>query len=148
MPYPLDLIRLRLDHLNVRLERGLSTLLSERAKRLDQTILRLTRLHPGHLLAMREHQLHGLGLRLARAVSSRIRAGEEQLGRTAGVLQAVSPLATLARGYAIVRTAGKKRRLVTEAAQVHPGDEVTVVLRRGQLVCRVERGEAQTERET
>ena len=141
MPYPLDRLRFRIGHLGIRLERGLNTLLAERAKQLEQTAFRLARLHPGRLLAVYEQQLHGLGLRLAHAVFARLRAGEEQLGRTAGVLQAVSPLATLARGYAIVRTSGKKQRLVTEAAQVRPGDEVAVTLHRGQLVCRVEQSE-------
>ncbi|WP_310598697.1 exodeoxyribonuclease VII large subunit [Desulfobulbus sp.] len=145
MPYPLDRLRLRLDQLHARLDRGLNTLLAERTHRFNQTVLRLAPFHPGRLLALREQQLHGLGTRLVRAVSTRIRTGQEQLARTAGILQAVSPLATLARGYAIVRTSGKKQRLVTEAAQVRPGDELTIMLRRGQLACRVERSEDGTE---
>jgi exodeoxyribonuclease VII, large subunit len=145
MPYPLDRLQFRLDHLGIRLERSLNTLLAERTKRLDQIVLRLAHLHPDRLLTLRGQQLHGLGVRLARAVFFQLRANEEQLGRTAGVLQAVSPLATLARGYAIVRTSKKKQRIVTEAPQVHPGDEVTVTLHRGQLVCRVEQSEEKAE---
>ncbi|MCL2789122.1 MAG: exodeoxyribonuclease VII large subunit [Desulfobulbus sp.] len=147
MPYPLDLIRLRLDHFSVRLERGLNMLLAKGTKRLDQTVLNLAHLHPGRLLTMREQQLHGISARLARTIFSRLKGGEEQLGRIAGVLQAVSPLATLARGYAIVRTSGKKQRLVTEATQVCPGDAVAVLLHRGQLVCRVERSEGRSEQQ-
>lgn len=145
MPYPLDRLLLRLDHLSLRLERGLSAILAEQGHRLDRSVLRLAHHHPGRLLAVRGQQVHGFGLRLAQAIASLIRAREEQFGRVVGVLQAVSPLATLARGYAIVRTSGKKLQLVTEAAQVRPGAEVDVMLRQGRLVCRVERSEEGTE---
>ena len=141
MPYPLDRLRFRLDQLAARLERGWRALLTEQTRRLDQTVLRLTRRHPGHLLAVSDHRLRGLDSRLRHAMLARLHANEEQLGRIAGVLQAVSPLATLARGYAIVRLAGKKQQLVTEAAQARPGDEVAITLHRGELFCRVERGE-------
>jgi len=138
MPHPLDRLLLRLDHLAVRLEHALTTALANREQRLDRATLHLARLHPGHRLALHGQHLHALRNRLAQAVQSRILAKEEQFGRATGVLHAVSPLATLARGYAIVRTAEGKKRIVTEAAQVRPGATVEVILRRGQLVCRVE----------
>ncbi|MCL1980469.1 MAG: exodeoxyribonuclease VII large subunit [Proteobacteria bacterium] len=144
MPYPLDQLRFRLDQLRVHLDRGLDSLLAERTRQLNQTLLRLAPFHPGHLLDLREQRVHGLGARLAQAVFSRIHAGEAQLARTAGILQAVSPLATLARGYAIVRTTGKRQRLVTEATQVRPGDQLAIMLRQGHLVCRVESSEGET----
>jgi exodeoxyribonuclease VII large subunit len=50
-------------------------------------------------------------------------------------LQALSPLATLARGYAIVRTAGEALR---EAASVSPGQPLEIELASGSLGARVE----------
>ncbi len=50
-------------------------------------------------------------------------------------LQALSPHATLARGYAVVRSGGEALR---EAAAVHPGDLLDVQLASGSLGARVE----------
>ncbi len=55
-------------------------------------------------------------------------------------LHAVSPLATLARGYAIVRQADG--RIVHQASQVSPGERLTAQLAEGQLSLRVEAAEA------
>ena len=57
------------------------------------------------------------------------------LDRSGVRLQALSPLATLARGYAIVRAGGV---IVREAAAVAPGSRVDVQLARGGLGARVE----------
>lgn len=54
-------------------------------------------------------------------------------------LDALSPLATLARGYSICKDSSGKT--VTDAAQVHAGEEVDVRLSRGRLACRVLKGE-------
>jgi exodeoxyribonuclease VII large subunit len=61
----------------------------------------------------------------------------ERLGLTAARLDALSPLAVLGRGYALVRD--RDGRLVTDAATLAPADEVEVSLARGAIDCRVER---------
>ncbi len=55
--------------------------------------------------------------------------------RQAAVLDAISPLATLGRGYAIVRDT--QRRVVRESNAVAIGSEVTAQLAKGELVCEV-----------
>jgi len=147
MPHPLDRLLLRLDHLAARLEHAFAASLAGQRRRLDHATLQLARLHPGHQLDLHEQRLHEFRNRLTQAVQSRLQAKEDQFGRATGVLHAVSPLATLARGYAIVRMAGGKRRLVTDATQVRPGTTVEVFLHRGQLVCRVERRTGEERRE-
>jgi exodeoxyribonuclease VII large subunit len=52
-------------------------------------------------------------------------------------LDALSPLAILGRGDALVRRADDGR-LVTDAARVLPGDRIDVRLDRGELAARVE----------
>ncbi len=54
-------------------------------------------------------------------------------------LDALSPLATLARGYSICKDLNGKT--VTDASQVRAGEEVDVRLSRGRLACRVLKGE-------
>jgi len=54
----------------------------------------------------------------------------------AGRLESLSPLAVLARGYAVCWTAGT-RAIVRDAATVSPGDRVVVTLAKGEIACRV-----------
>ena len=65
------------------------------------------------------------------------------LDRAAARLQALSPRATLARGYAIVRAGGAVLR---EAAPSTPGERVEIELARGGLGARVEEVRAVTRR--
>ena len=57
----------------------------------------------------------------------------------AAQLDTLSPLATLARGYSICKDSSGN--IVTDAAQVDVGEEVHLRLSRGQLACRVLKGE-------
>ena len=73
------------------------------------------------------------------------RATVQQLGGkrrawqlAAAQLDTLSPLATLARGYSICKDSSGNT--VTDAAQVHAGEEVHLRLSRGQLACRVLKG--------
>jgi len=54
-------------------------------------------------------------------------------------LDAVSPLATLSRGYAIVQQ--DQGQIVHSTAQVKVGEQVQARLHRGRLYCRVEKTE-------
>ena len=54
-------------------------------------------------------------------------------------LDALSPLATLARGYSICKDS--RGKIVTDASQVRAGEAVDVRLSQGRLACRVLKGE-------
>lgn len=60
----------------------------------------------------------------------------QRLASNSQRLNALSPLATVARGYAIARD--NKNDLVTDAAQVKPGDRLQLQLRSGAVGCVVE----------
>jgi len=57
-----------------------------------------------------------------------------RLARAAGALNALSPLAVLERGYAVVTAGGQ---VVRDVAQVEPGAELAVRLHAGTLRARV-----------
>ena len=61
-----------------------------------------------------------------------------RLNQVSGRLQALSPLAILERGYALVFDAAGN--LVKDAEQVKPGEEIRARLARGTVAARVERG--------
>jgi exodeoxyribonuclease VII large subunit len=73
--------------------------------------------------------------RLAAAPALLLERRRATLDRTAARLQALSPRATLARGYSIVRAAGA---VVREAGAVEPGNRVEIELWSGGLAARVE----------
>ena len=74
--------------------------------------------------------------RLAKAAESRLELCRADLRRAAGLLQSLSPLSVLERGYAICFDA-TGRRIIRDAASASPGDQVRVRLHRGSLDCRV-----------
>jgi exodeoxyribonuclease VII large subunit len=73
--------------------------------------------------------------RLRRAPALAVERKRAVLESTAGRLRALSPKATLERGYAIVRT---DNAVVTSAASVEAGDRVDVELADGSFAARVE----------
>jgi exodeoxyribonuclease VII large subunit len=98
---------------------------------------RLERLHPRARLAAQAQRLDELEARLGRAVRQRLDRERLRLGAAARTLQAVSPLATLGRGYAIVLTA--EGRVVRAASDVIAGAAVRARTARGTLHATVTR---------
>ena len=148
----LDYLSTRLVHPRVRLAR-----LNERLQMLG-TRLHLAQFHVRErtthaLLALharllrrnpqarlREHQLRSrhLYMHLGNAIRRVLERSQERMARTAQALDTLSPLATLARGYAILENP-VTGAVVRVAGEVQPGDPVRARLARGQLDCRVEK---------
>jgi exodeoxyribonuclease VII large subunit len=76
-----------------------------------------------------------LQARLRAAMAAAGRAARHRLERDAGRLSALSPLAVLARGYAICTI--PDGGIVRDARALAPGDPVRVHLHRGRLRCDV-----------
>jgi len=73
--------------------------------------------------------------RLERAVRARLAHSVQRLALAQRALDAVSPLATVRRGFAIVKRADGT--VLTDAAAVAPGEEIEASLARGTLRARV-----------
>jgi exodeoxyribonuclease VII large subunit len=65
-----------------------------------------------------------------------VMAARAELGRQAASLAALSPYATLERGYSIVR--GPDGAVLRDARMARRGDPLSVRLQRGELGARVE----------
>jgi exodeoxyribonuclease VII large subunit len=74
--------------------------------------------------------------RLGTAAARSRHAAEGRLGRAAARLESLSPLAVLARGYAVCWNTDRTA-IIRDAAQATPGDEVHVTLSRGELTAQV-----------
>ncbi|MEW6514131.1 MAG: exodeoxyribonuclease VII large subunit [Pseudomonadota bacterium] len=132
----------------------LQSALETRMQALDRLALRLV--HPAQRLAasrqrleilarrlhaaMRERtalqpRLDRLGHRLRQTLSGQIARRHQQLSRCQGALAALSPLATLDRGYSIVR--GPDGAIVRDAAQLATGDDLQLQFAHGKVGARV-----------
>jgi exodeoxyribonuclease VII large subunit len=114
---------------------------------------RLAVAHPGQRLRQHAQRLDELEQRQRRAMRHRLATLVARSDAAARGLHAVSPLATLERGYAIV-TRPDDHAIIRASAAVSPGDEIRIRVARGELEARVtatsgeefSRGEAETQR--
>lgn len=92
-------------------------------------------------IEMQEKHLDHLKRELIGHMKQKLQRCEAELGSKAALLNSVSPLATLGRGYSIVRKKkedGKPGTVVTDSGQVDPGDAVNILLHKGNMDCIVE----------
>ena len=100
-------------------------------RRLADLFTRLDAEHPRHRLTSARTRLLAAEATLRRRGPQLSQSARVRLARAAGALDALSPLAVLARGYAIATT--EAGRTITDAAQTTPGDELRLHLHRGTL---------------
>lgn len=105
--------------------------------RLARLQARLLARHPGRLLDLQRQRLRTLQDRLRQAMQRRLERERTNLHQQARTLQAVSPLATLDRGYAIAFDA--KGLVLRRAADVAPGDAVRIRLADGEFPAHVDK---------
>jgi len=128
----------RADHARARLaQQQPRTRLRAGGERLGQLRARLQRQHPTLLLERHRNDLR-LNLRSLRSgLAHRLEARALQLGELARALNAVSPLATLQRGYAILLEA-ESGRIVRSTTQAIHGSRLTARVHDGEFDVRVE----------
>jgi exodeoxyribonuclease VII large subunit len=107
---------------------------SELLARLERARMSLGRGARGVLERRRQRLVHAHD-RLRRAPALAVERKRARLEHAAGRLRALSPRATLQRGYAIVRTGDE---IVRSAATVSPGDAIDVEVAEGRFGARVE----------
>ncbi|QKT02711.1 exodeoxyribonuclease VII large subunit [Ectothiorhodospiraceae bacterium 2226] len=127
----------RLDELHGRMQGCLTRRLALQTRQVQDLALRLQRQTPRTQLLRLGSQQAQLATRLQGAVRAALRSRQDRLMGDARALEAVSPLATLGRGYAIVQRL-PERTLVRTADQLEPGARVEARFGRGRATCTVE----------
>jgi exodeoxyribonuclease VII large subunit len=116
--------------------------LIERENRLNSCIRRLQAQAPSNRIELQERHLHFLTTQLQNHIERILERKQMALAEQATLLNSVSPLATLGRGYSIVRklnTEDKSYQVITRSADTTVGDELNILLHEGQLDCIVQR---------
>ncbi|SHO50115.1 exodeoxyribonuclease VII large subunit [Desulfopila aestuarii] len=129
----------RLDPVIERFYRNARHYFQSHQEHLDRVVVRLEHQAPLIQIDYKNQTVQHLQKELTRQIHEILRRNEERLARTAALLQGVSPLSTLSRGYAIVQAQDQsgEQFTVSDSKQVEEGDSLRVLLHKGQLYCEV-----------
>jgi exodeoxyribonuclease VII large subunit len=130
---------LRLDELRLRLDSLTQRALRIRGQRLTFLIDRLSRQDIAAHVAAIHRRLHSADQRLHRTTTQIINSRHMSLNRVSAGLEALSPLAVMSRGYALVY--GADGNLLRSVAATAPGQTIRVRLAQGALEAEVTRTE-------
>ncbi|MGA2965035.1 MAG: exodeoxyribonuclease VII large subunit [Terriglobales bacterium] len=137
----------KVDEQRFRLEKAERQILERCHRRWENAAAAVRHYDARRRLAAVRQRLEALVANLAAATQTRMLEKRGALDRKSASLEALSPVAILNRGYALVFDA--KGKLVKDAARLKAGDEVTARLARGRMRARVtatERSEANSGR--
>jgi exodeoxyribonuclease VII large subunit len=123
--------------LDGRLTRAAAGRLGRLATRVNTLKQRLDQRDVRRVTAALKTRLVTADLRLRQLIAVRTVGAEARARALAGRLNALSPLAVLARGYAVCWNEGRTS-IIRSTKAVQPGDGVRVTLAEGELRCRVE----------
>ncbi len=127
----------RMDDLTGRLETGLDVAVSRRRDRFERLQDALRHNDPKGRVNVLRHRIALLSGRAEGSLAQRLEISRQEFGDNAARLEVLSPLKTLARGYAIA-TLGSSGMVVTDTAVLANGDQLLLKLHMGSARCRVE----------
>jgi exodeoxyribonuclease VII large subunit len=125
----------RMDELELRLNKAIRDRLDQQKQKTDYLLQRMSGQSPRRTLKTVKEQTQRLEERLTLATRHQLRQKDERLQHIAQTLHVVSPLATLGRGYAIVKD--DNDRIVRKAGDLETGSQITARLGHGSVSARV-----------
>lgn len=125
----------RMDELELRLNKAIRDRLDQQKQKTDYLLQRMSAQSPRRTLKTVREQTQRLEERLTLATRHQLRQKDERLQLIAQTLHVVSPLATLGRGYAIVKD--DNDRIVRKAGDLETGSQITARLGHGSVSARV-----------
>lgn len=135
----------RVREARLRLRRAVDALLDREQALLEQLRSRPAMADPHVLIEARTEEIDLLAGRARRTVGHRLERAGDEIEHLRLRAQAMSPLATLERGYAVVQ--GPEGQVLTDAADAPAGTELAIRLARGRLTATSTRVETTPERE-
>ena len=126
----------RLDHLELRLQSAVRGHLQARHRDLDSARRAFSHCHPERNLADSQKKLLQASRELTDSMQTLLQRRGEQLSHAGQLLNNVSPLAVLQRGYAIVQD--EQRQVIKDAGALQPGQRLFTRVASGQFSAIVE----------
>jgi exodeoxyribonuclease VII large subunit len=126
----------RLDDLNFRLEKSQRKLIEQSLRRWERASAAVRHYDVRRVLAGIRRELSSQNAAMASAIKTNLLSNRAHLEQLERELKALSPLAILDRGYALIFDASGD--LVKNSSQVEEGDTVSARLAKGKIVARVQ----------
>lgn len=126
----------RLDHLEWRLRIASKQTHTQRQQQLDHLTHRLERQHPRQHTQAIQARLHTCYQQLLSTLPRSLESQQLRVAHLAALLDSVSPLNTLRRGYAIVHD--DQQHTVSNIARATIGQPISIRLQDGELGCTVQ----------
>jgi exodeoxyribonuclease VII large subunit len=123
------------DALRERMDAALRRMLDDAHADVDTQLRRIEQQSPLTRLRRDRQSLDELSRRASGQLAHRIELRRAQLTGVSAQLAALNPLATLGRGYAVVRRAADGQ-IITDPAQAAPGAEIILTVRGGEIDAR------------
>jgi exodeoxyribonuclease VII large subunit len=127
--------RQRIDQLVLNARKAMKARLRDERLAVQRAESRIAKAHPRVHLAEARHRLAACRARIIREAQTSMREQRKRLAQLAGRLNALSPLAILDRGFALVQ---KDNVVVRDAQAVRAGDRIDIRVARGQIRAVVE----------
>jgi exodeoxyribonuclease VII large subunit len=127
----------KLDDLSFRLEKSERKMIEQHRRRWERAAAAVRHYDVRRVLAGIRRELASQTAAMATAMRTAVQRQRSRLGQLEHQIKALSPVAILERGYALVFDSTGK--LVKNSAQVEPGDEISARLAHGTLTARVEK---------
>ncbi len=126
----------RLDELDQRLRRSIRQQLQQRRSELNHLSTKIQQHNPQRQIQQLLTTQQQFSARLQRAMQQLLQQRQQRLQGIGRALDAVSPLATLGRGFSITRD-HQDGRLLRDIKGINIGDTIETQLAQGRLVCDV-----------
>jgi len=120
-----------LDHLDIRLKRSMQAMVQLYRHRMTLSRDRLLRQHPRDALVQKKQHMNNVVIRLSKAVGQQLRQKMNHTEQTLHLLDAVSPLKILGRGFSVIRN--DNNQVVKSTTSVRPGENLRARLSDGEL---------------
>jgi exodeoxyribonuclease VII large subunit len=124
-----------LDHLDIRLRRAINSKLQQQRFRMDSLQGKLSRVHPADAIINRQQLVAGYIKQMSRAVVQQLEVKKIKTAQAMHLLDTVSPLKTLGRGYSIIRD--HQGAVVKSVAGVSAGDKLKSQVADGEILFSV-----------
>ena len=131
----LQLQQQKADELSLRLKQAIKRNMQQIQNKPAQLNQRLLQQSPTKIIQLQQQQISQNEHRIVQAIQNTLQHKSDNFVHVIEQLQLVSPLATIARGYSVVRN--NNNAVITKVAQVKADEEISVQLSDGHINARV-----------
>lgn len=133
-------VSLRLDHVTDKLQNVMSRRMQKEQLRCNEISVKLHQSSPEAQLTLQQQRLAFVFEKLHFQIERTLDKWDAKLGNQSALLDAVSPLATLARGYSVasrIDPVSRSKYILHSSDELQKGDQVEIRLHKGKVECEV-----------